>query len=66
MLQFYRQLIALKKRPVFQDGDYLMLTTPDHLYVYQRQLGSTRALVAVALTGQAGALTLPAGDYQRC
>ncbi|WP_203623948.1 alpha-glucosidase [Lacticaseibacillus sp. 866-1] len=63
MLQFYRQLIALKKRPVFQDGDYLMLTTSADLYVYQRTLGAARALVAVELSGRAATVTLPSGDY---
>ncbi|WP_125705316.1 glycoside hydrolase family 13 protein [Lacticaseibacillus daqingensis] len=61
-LAFYQQLIALKKRPLFQDGDYHLLTTAETSYVYTRQLGSALAVVAVAL-GATTTVTLPQGHY---
>ncbi|MFD1392816.1 alpha-glucosidase [Lacticaseibacillus jixianensis] len=64
MLHFYQALIALKKQPVFQDGRFRLLTTPDNLYVYQRLGGAQEAIVAVELTGHKTQVTLPAGDYQ--
>ncbi|WP_225046552.1 alpha-glucosidase [Lacticaseibacillus kribbianus] len=48
-LHFYRELIALKKRPLFAAGDYHLLSTSDNLYAYRRTLADSQALVVVNL-----------------
>ncbi|WP_390410606.1 alpha-glucosidase [Lacticaseibacillus jixiensis] len=63
MWQFYRQLIELKKRHLFQTGDYLLLTTDENSYVYQRQTPDAKAIVAVGLGQQPAQVTLPKGRY---
>ncbi|KRM54184.1 glycoside hydrolase family 13 protein [Lacticaseibacillus sharpeae] len=63
MLNFYRQLLAIKQQPVFQDGAFRLLTMGDASYVYLRQSAVETALVAVNLTAAPISLTLPAGDY---
>ncbi|WP_125710690.1 alpha-glucosidase [Lacticaseibacillus porcinae] len=64
MLHFYQQVLALKQLPLFQQGDYLQLTTDDQSYVYQRQLDAQTAIVAVAIGTQKTTLTLPASDFE--
>ncbi|WP_179395963.1 glycoside hydrolase family 13 protein [Lacticaseibacillus absianus] len=64
MLAFYQKLIALKKRALFQDGDYHLLTTDQASYVYTRQLDDALAVVAVALEATATTVTLPEGHYR--
>ncbi|MBM6615706.1 alpha-glucosidase [Desemzia sp. RIT804] len=39
ILHFYRKLIALKKSALFRHGDYVMHSTKESLYVYERSLG---------------------------
>lgn len=63
LLTFYRQVLALKKQPLFTRGDYLQWTSDDHSYVYQRQLDDQVAIVAVALGAQATTIALPPADY---
>ncbi len=59
MLNFYRQLIQLKKQAVFADGDFCLLSTGDDTYAYRRQLGAQTAYVAVNLSDQETTITLP-------
>jgi alpha-glucosidase len=59
MLNFYRQLIQLKKQAVFADGDFCLLSTGDDSYAYRRQLGAQTAYVAVNLSDQETTVTLP-------
>ncbi|EPC71027.1 Alpha-glucosidase, partial [Lacticaseibacillus paracasei subsp. paracasei Lpp41] len=63
-LAFYKQLIALKKRSVFQTGSFRLLSTGPDSYVYLRQTDKAIAVVAVALSDKTVNLRLPAGDYQ--
>lgn len=62
MLHWYRQLIALKKQPVFAAGDWYLLPTVANAYVYQRELGDERRVVAVNLGDEAVTLDLPVAD----
>lgn len=64
MLNFYRQMLVLKKTPLFQEGSYYLLATDQNSYVYQRDLGAQSALVAVSLTKKEITIDLPAG-YKR-
>ncbi|MFC3419346.1 alpha-glucosidase [Salinicoccus hispanicus] len=45
ILNFYRELISLKKTELFQKGSYDMKETKDTLYVYGRTLNAQKALV---------------------
>lgn len=63
MLAFYQQVIALKKRPLFNQGNYLQWATDAQSYVYQRQWADQTGIVAVAIGQEATTLTLPAGDF---
>lgn len=45
ILNFYRQLLALKKTAVFQEGSYERIETEDSLYVYKREFNNQQALV---------------------
>lgn len=62
MLHWYRQLIALKKQPVFAAGDWYLLPTVANAYVYQRELGDERRVVAVNLGASPLTLALPVAD----
>lgn len=45
ILNFYKQLISLKKTPLFTQGDYQMQETKDHLVVYERKLADQKGWV---------------------
>lgn len=49
---FYRQLIALKKTPLFMEGSYYLHPTSSKSFIYQRDLGDESALVVVNLTNK--------------
>lgn len=49
---FYRQLIALKKTPLFMEGSYYLHPTSNKSFIYQRDLGDESALVVVNLTNK--------------
>lgn len=63
MLNFYKELLKIKQQPVFQDGDYCLLSTSDATYVYTRATGVESALVAVNLTAATQTIALPVGEY---
>ncbi|MBA1392484.1 alpha-glucosidase, partial [Lactobacillus sp. XV13L] len=63
-LNFYRRLLALKKRALFQtERFYLRATGPDS-YVYQRDLGGASVIVAVALGDKETKVRIPRGYTQ--
>lgn len=64
LLRFYQNLIALKKSPVFTEGDYYLLDTDDSSYVYQRHLDKQTMIVAVNLSATTSTITLPTGHYR--
>ncbi|GAB3068220.1 alpha-glucosidase [Salinicoccus sesuvii] len=45
ILNFYRNLIELKKTELFQQGSYEMIETDDTIYAYERTLNNQRALI---------------------
>lgn len=59
VLNFYKKMIALKKEPLFQDGNYYMLATDEKSYIYQRKLGDEEAIVAVSLSSEKEQVTIP-------
>ena len=59
IFNFYRQLIALKKRKLFQAGRFYLRETGQDSYVYQRDLGNSSALVAVSLSSQKTRIRIP-------
>ncbi|MDF7682360.1 alpha-glucosidase [Lactobacillus sp. ESL0679] len=61
---FYRWLIALKKTPLFQDGNFNLYSTGQDSYVYQRKLKNEQAIVAVSLSSEKIKITLPEGNYE--
>ncbi|GAA3625720.1 alpha-glucosidase [Lactobacillus hamsteri] len=72
-LSFYKELIALKKTDVFQDGNYYLLSTDKNSYVYERDLKNERIIVAVSLSPEKTTISIPkefdeeklaAGNYQ--
>ena len=73
MFTFYKNMLNLKKEKLFQDGTYYMISTGKDSYVYQRDLGNERAIVAVSLSNKKISIDLPeeyikellkAGEYQ--
>lgn len=50
MFNFYKKLISLKKKQLFQDGNYYLWSTSDGSYVYERNLKDKKALIAVSLS----------------
>ncbi|WP_155287100.1 glycoside hydrolase family 13 protein [Lacticaseibacillus zhaodongensis] len=63
MLNFYKQLLAIKAEPVLQEGKFRLLDFGDSTYVYTRQTALETVLVAVNLTARDAVFTLPAGEY---
>ncbi|WEV36913.1 alpha-glucosidase [Lactobacillus sp. ESL0677] len=61
---FYRRLIALKKTPLFQDGNFNLYSTGQDSYVYQRKLKNEQAIVAVSLSSEKIRITLSEGNYE--
>lgn len=59
-LSFYQALLALKKKPLFQDGKYYLLATDKNSYVYERDLGNESALIAVSLSPEKTTIKIPA------
>ncbi|WDF82280.1 alpha-glucosidase [Lacticaseibacillus pabuli] len=65
MLTFYKQLIALKKLPIFQKGDYCLLPTDDDTFVYTRADDYQTAIVLANLSEQTKRVSIPSGEYQQ-
>ncbi|CCI82058.1 glycoside hydrolase family 13 protein [Lactobacillus hominis] len=61
MLNFYKQMIKLKKTDLFEKGRYYLLATDKNSYVYQRDYHDQSALVAVNLSNQTQEINLPDG-----
>ncbi|WP_137388730.1 alpha-amylase family glycosyl hydrolase [Rhodoligotrophos defluvii] len=59
ILTLYRELIALRARPVFQIGDYHPIEAEGDLLIYERRHGEERALVALNLGGAPAEVSLP-------
>lgn len=64
MLNFYRQLIALKKHELFQNGRFYLRETNQDSYVYQRDLVNSSAIVAVSLSCKKVSIKIPQ-NYQK-
>ena len=73
MFNFYKKLIALKKTDLFQKGSYYLLATDKNSYVYERDLATGSAIVAVSLSPKKTSVKIPkeytaeklvAGEYQ--
>lgn len=45
ILNYYRQLMKLRKTDLFRKGTWTLLETKDHLYVYKRELEKKKALI---------------------
>ncbi len=63
MINFYRQLIQLKKTALFQKGSYYLLATDKNSYIYQRDYHQQSALVAVSLSNSEIQVQIPQ-DYK--
>lgn len=63
-LNFYKQLIKLKKTPLFEDGDFQLEMTDANSYIYERSLGQEAGVVAVNLSNQEINLKLKS-NYQK-
>ena len=63
MINFYRQLIQLKKTDLFQKGSYYLLATDKNSYIYQRDYHQQSALVAVSLSNSEIQVQIPQ-DYK--
>ncbi|WP_276804921.1 glycoside hydrolase family 13 protein [Lactobacillus hominis] len=61
MLNFYKQMIKLKKTDLFEKGRYYLLATDKNSYVYQRDYHDQSALVAVNLSNQTQEINLSDG-----
>ncbi|WP_334097996.1 alpha-glucosidase [Lactobacillus acetotolerans] len=74
IFNFYRELLTLKKTNLFQNGSYYLLATDKNSYVYERDLGTESAIVAVSLSAEKTKVDIPqeyvneelmAGEYQK-
>ncbi|WP_461225383.1 alpha-glucosidase [Lacticaseibacillus suihuaensis] len=65
LLVFYRDLIALKKQPLFATGSYHLLNTADTIYAYRRDYKGQQALVAVNLSATPAVLQTPLAGLAR-
>lgn len=45
ILNFYKSVLKLKKKPLFVEGNFVLVDTMDDLYVYKRTLGDSEAWV---------------------
>ena len=45
ILNFYKSVLKLKKKPLFVEGNFVLADTTDDLYVYKRTLGDSEAWV---------------------
>lgn len=63
MINFYRQLIQLKKTDLFQKGSYYLLATDKNSYIYQRDYHQQSTLVAVSLSNSEIQVQIPQ-DYK--
>jgi len=65
MLSLYRTLIRLRRASeALSSGDFKLLAATEHVLAYERRLGEERFIVALNMSGEAGALRLgePAGE----
>ncbi len=65
MFNFYKKLIALKKTNLFQKGSYYLLATDKNSYVYERDLATGSAIVAVSLSQKRLVLKFPRNTLQK-
>ncbi|MCT7850742.1 MAG: alpha-amylase family glycosyl hydrolase, partial [Lactobacillus iners] len=63
VLNFYRQLIDLKKTDLFTNGTYYLFDTNKYTYVYERDLEDEVGIVAVSLSSKKEMIELPIGNY---
>lgn len=50
ILNFYRDLLELKKQPIFQRGETIFLETPSEIFAYSRVLDKKEMIVVVNLS----------------
>jgi alpha-glucosidase len=61
ILNFYRRLIALRRRsPALLDGDYLSTGNDPHVFAYRRRTSAQTMLVALNMSGENRSLQLDA------
>jgi alpha-glucosidase len=60
VLNFYRQLIALRRRsPALLDGIYASVGSDPHVYVYRRSASGQTVIVALNMSGERRTFKLP-------
>lgn len=62
ILNYYRDLIALKKTDLFKKGDWKLLDTKETLYVYERTFEDTKAVVFCNFSDNLEYMEIPS-DY---
>jgi alpha-glucosidase len=65
LLNFYRQLIALRRRsPALLDGDYASVGNDPHVYAYRRRAPTQTMLVALNMSAEPGTLGVGASNFR--
>jgi alpha-glucosidase len=60
LLNFYRQLIALRRRsPALLDGNYATVGSDPHVYAYRRSTQGQTVIVALNMSGESRTFRLP-------
>lgn len=65
IMNFYRELLKIKKHDCFTSGDYRLLITDPNIYAYQRKMANSQGLVVANFSDKKVNFTLPNGTWKK-
>lgn len=65
IMNFYRELLKIKKHDCFISGDYCLLITDPNIYAYQRKTADNQGLVVANFSDKKVNFTLPEGIWKK-
>ncbi|WP_119317750.1 glycoside hydrolase family 13 protein [Companilactobacillus formosensis] len=65
IMNFYRELLKIKKHDCFTSGDYRLLITDPNIYAYQRKTANSQGLVVANFSDKKVNFTLPNGTWKK-
>lgn len=65
IMNFYRELLKIKKHDCFTSGDYRLLITDANIYAYQRKTANSQGLVVANFSDKKVNFILPNGTWKK-
>src|SRR5699024_10615193 len=65
IMNFYRELLKIKKHDCFTSGDYRLLITDSNIYAYQRKTADKQGIVIANFSDQKAEFTLPKNVWRK-